>query len=223
MSTYPPQQQWPQQPYPQQALPPAPPAGNPFADQAPNPYAAPQQAGYLQQPMPMSPFAGLWRQGNVLVMHKLAPLPEICLLSNEKATRRLRRKMYWHHPAIYVVLLISPLIYIVVAAILQKNATLQIGLNEEWFARRRTRMLIAWGIALLGLALFVGGIAFSDSLGDATALVIVAAIVLFFGGLIFGLIACRLVTPSRITDEYVWVNGVHPDFLNRLEHWPYHI
>jgi hypothetical protein len=76
------------------------PAGNPFAEQV-NPYAAPQAAGY-QPNLPgvgNSPFAGLWRQGHVLVMHKAAPLPDICLLSNQPATRRLKRTMNWHHPA----------------------------------------------------------------------------------------------------------------------------
>jgi uncharacterized membrane protein len=124
---------------------------------------------------------------------------------------------------VYVVFFISPVIYIIVALIVQKNATVHIALTDEWFARRRTRMIIAWGIVLASIAAIVGGIALSDTLGDATAIPILGGIVLFLGGLIYGLMACRLVTPARITDEYVWVSGVHPDFLNRLEIWPYNI
>src|SRR5687768_6974211 len=73
---------------------------NPFADQAPNPYAAPQQPDLYSQSVPnkISPYAGLWREGNVMVMHKLAPLPDICLKSNQPAVGRLKRKLSWHHP-----------------------------------------------------------------------------------------------------------------------------
>ncbi|HEX5102868.1 MAG TPA: hypothetical protein VFV87_03605 [Pirellulaceae bacterium] len=219
MSGYPQQHLPGQQPYPAQA-----PQGNPFAEQV-NPYAAPPIAGYQPQMAGVgnNPFAGLWRQGNVLVMHKLAPLPDICLLSNQPATRRLKRTMYWHNPLFYIIVLISPLIYIIVALIVQKNATIQMPLTEEWYGRRQRRMLFAWGAALAGAALIGGAIALSDALGDSAALIAVGGILLALGGLIYGLIACRLVTPERITDQYVFIKGVNHDFLNRLEPWMWNV
>lgn len=196
------------------------PAGNPFAEQV-NPYAAPQAAGY-QPNLPgvgNSPFAGLWRQGHVLVMHKAAPLPDICLLSNQPATRRLKRTMHWHHPAIYIAVLISPLIYIILALCLQKTATIHIGLTDEWYARRRRRMLLAWSTVLVGALLFGLGIAVGDSNEGVAIAGVILGLLVPLGGLIYGLIACRLVTPQRITDQYVFIKGVHPDFLSRLEPW----
>lgn len=208
--------------YPQQQRPPGQfPSGNPFAEQI-NPYAAPQVGGY-QPSMPVvgnHPFAGLWRQGNLLVMHKLAPLPEICLLSNQPATRRLKRTMYWHHPAIYIAM-ISPVIYIILALIFQKNATIEIALTEEWFARRRRRLFFAWGVGLLGLGLFTSAIALGNS--DLTPWALLFASVLSLAALIYGLIACRLITPQRITDQYVFVSGVHLEFLDRLEVWNWNV
>jgi hypothetical protein len=220
MSGIPQHPQYPQPPYPQPGYPPAP--ANPFSDQAPNPYASPQ--GYYQQPAPQKPaaFAGLWRQGNILVMHKLAPLPDICLLSNQPATKRLSRTMYWHQPWIYIVFLISPVIYFIVAVIVQKNATIRIGLNDEWYARRQRRMLVSWLTVFAFLALLGVGVANVDS-ADWAPLAIIAGIVGGLAAMITGLLICRLVTPDRITDEYVWVKGVHPDFLNRLDVWPYYI
>jgi hypothetical protein len=221
-------QQYPQQPYPQPGYPqpgyPPAPAMNPFSDQAPNPYASPQQASYYQQPAPQKPsaYAGLWRQGNVLVMHKLAPLPDICLKSNQPATRRLRRTMYWHQPWFYIIFLISPLIYIIVAMIVQKNATIQIGLTDDWYSRRQRRMLVSWLTFLACGAMLFVGIANAES-ADWAPLLILLGIVGGLAAAITGLIICRLVTPERITDEYVWVKGVHPEFLNRLDVWPYHI
>jgi hypothetical protein len=216
---------YPHQPNPwssPQGMPPA--GGNPFAENV-NPYAAPQVAGY-QPKMPgvgADPFSGLWRQGNMLVMHKLAPLPDICLKSNQPATRRLKRTLHWHHPAIFIALLISPLIYIILALVLQKRAIIHMPMTDEWFARRRTRMLIAWGLALFSILLAVGAGVLAETIGDATPLIFISALVTGLGGLIFGLVSCRMISPQRITDEYVWINGVHPDFLNRLEVWMWNV
>ena len=119
----------------------------------------------------------------MLVLHKQAPLPDICLKSNLPATRRLKRNLQWHHPAVYLALLVNLIVYVVVAMIVQKRATLFI-----------------WG-----LLLFLGGLIGGAVVGIA------------------GLLSCRLITPTRITDEYVWVKGVHPDYLDRLAIWPYNI
>jgi len=208
-----------------QAFGPAPqPGNNPFADQV-NPYAAPQQpqgytpgGAYSNQPL----FAGLWRQGNALVMHKAAPLPDICLKSNGKATRRLPRSLSWHHPAIFILVVISPLIYIIVALILRKTATIQLPLTDEWYARRRWRMLVAWLIFFACVALFVLGCMLVEH-NDAAGFLLAGSIFGSLGAAIYGLMACRLVSPQRITDQYIWLKGVHPDFLNRLEVWQWNI
>jgi len=199
------------------------PSSNPFADQV-NPYAAPQEpqpyapGAIHQQPL----FAGLWRQGNVLVMHKAAPLPDICLKSNGKATRRLPRSLSWHHPAIFILVVISPLIYIIVALIVRKTATIQLPLTDEWYARRRWRMLIAWSLALACIPLFILSCALVEHY-DAAGLLMAGSIFGVLGAAIYGLLACRLVTPERITDQYIWLKGVHPEFLNRLEVWQWNI
>jgi uncharacterized membrane protein len=155
-------------------------------------------------------------------VHKAAPLPDICLKSNTKATRRLPRSLSWHHPAIFILVFVSPLIYIIVALIVRKTATIQMPLSEEWYARRRQRMAIAWSIVLASVVLFFLGIFLADQV-ELAPLLAVAAIFGLLGAAIYGLIACRLITPQRITDEYVWIKGAHPDFLNRLEVWQWNI
>jgi hypothetical protein len=216
--------------YPQQPpgpLAPAKPSGNPFAGEA-NPYAAPQLGGYYQpvpqQPAQLPPFAGLWRQGNVMVMHRHAPLPDICLKSNQPTQKRLKRNLQWHHPAIALTILAGVLIYIILAAILTKRATILVPLTEEWFRRRRTRLLVAWLTGLAGLGLMVlGFVMLADSEEGMYALLLVAGLVVALGALIFGQYACAMVRPTRMTDEYLWLKGVHPEYLNRLEPWPYNI
>jgi len=208
------------QPPPRQPAPQITAGANPFAEEV-NPYASPREVGYYPQLAIGQPFAGLWRQGDMLVMHTSAPLPDICVKSNEPAARRLKRSLSWHHPAIFLLLLISPLIYIIVALILRKSATLYIPLTEEWFARRRRRMLFAWVAALLSGCLFFAGLAYLDE--PSAVWVVIFAIVVGVSATFYGVLGCRLVYAHRITDQYVWVRGVHPGFLERLEAWQWNI
>jgi hypothetical protein len=191
-----------------------------------NPYAPPKATPppypVYQQPYPGGdPLFGLFRQGNVLVMHKNAPLPDRCIKSNEPAHgRTLKRTLRWHHPLAFLALLANLIIYIIVAAILTKTATIHIGLSEKWFTRRRIIIAVSWLLVLAGLGLFGGGIAAMDALPDVGPFLMIGGIIVGIGGAIFGLMAARLVYPSKITDTHVWLKGVHPDYLNGLPNWP---
>jgi uncharacterized membrane protein len=156
-------------------------------------------------------------------MHKQTVLPDRCVKSNQPAFgRRLRRDLSWHHPAIYLTIFIHLLLYIVLALILRKKAVIDIGLSEQWFAKRRRAMLIGWGSLLAGIGLMIAGIAAIDMTPEMGLLIVLGLLVLLIGAL-YGLIRSRLVTPKRITQDYVWLKGVHPDFLAELPHWPYNI
>src|SRR5687768_2724452 len=102
---------------------------NPFADN-PNPYAAPHVASYMPPRVELPPgkYPGLWRQGKLLVLRKNAPLPEICLKTSQPATRRLKRSLHWHHPAVFLALLVNLILYVIIALILQKKATIHMAL-----------------------------------------------------------------------------------------------
>jgi hypothetical protein len=211
-------------------FPPYPSQPNPYADiREPvygmpaevNPYAPPKLAGDYR-PVSQKPASwdGLWRQGKLLVMHQRAPLPDVCVKSNQPCHRRLKRSLAWHPWPIYLLIFLHLLIYLVVALIVQKKATIHIGLSDEWFARRRIRIVIAWSVVFLSLVLFIGSIAMVDQY-PAAGFGILAGVLLFFVAAIWGLFAARLVSAKRITDEFVWLKGVHPDFLARLPEWPY--
>jgi hypothetical protein len=190
-----------------------------------NPYASPQVGGgYMPLPQ-QAGMQGLWREGNLLVMHKMAPLPPICVKSGQPATQWLKRKLTWHPPWIFVLILLHILIYAVVALIMQKKATIQIGLTDEWKGRRQTRMLIAWGTGLGGIALGVLGIVLGNQGRgwEGYFFLTLLGLLLMLGAAICGLLACRLVSPYRITDQYLWLKGVHPSLLDQLPIWPYGI
>src|SRR4051812_23147650 len=190
-----------------------------------NPYAAPQIAGgYAPVPLTGS-FPGLWRQGKVLVMHKMAPLPPICVKSGQPATQWLKRHLQWHEPWLALTILIGVLIYVIIALIMTKRATIMIGLSDEWAARRKTRILVALVLALLGIGAGVAGVVLgSQGPGQEGWFgLLVLALIVLIGDALYAQYACRLVHPQRITDQYVWLKGVHPSFLDQLPLWPYGI
>ena len=193
----------------------------------------PGEGAYPPPPPPHSPIAPppqlmsdtLYRQGNLLVFQKYAPLPNICLKSNQPATRQLKRSLSWHPPAVYVGLLLGIIPFVIIALIMTKRATIYIGLSDEWFAIRKQKIARAWGISLLSIALGIGMIALAAasprSAGAFVCITGIVALVFFFVGLCYGNFGARMVYPARITTDFVYLKGVHPDFLARLPEWPF--
>jgi hypothetical protein len=56
---------------------------------------------------------------------------------------------------------------------------------------------------------------------DSAAPLLLAGFTLFLGGAIYGLLRARMVSADRITADYIWLKGVHPDILAPLPLWPY--
>jgi len=191
-----------------------------------NPYASPLNCedvvvATLAEPPQWE--GGLYRKGKQLVMHKRANLPDRCVKSNQPAGGlRLRRKLSWFHPLIYLSLFLGLLIFVILAIVLQKRATIYMGLSQEWFCKRRRALLIGWMTALLGLAVLVGSIVIISNSNNYnwTGWGIPLGIVAILGGGIYGSAASQMVSPVRITDDYVWLKGVHPDYLADLPPWP---
>ncbi len=191
-----------------------------------NPYQPPKVADTVaplpQVPMavPVDSYPGPWRHGKLLVTYKYAELPDICVVSNQSANgTRLKRNMSWHHPALVLTVFAGVLIYVIVAIVLSKRAKLEIPMVREWILRRRKRIAIAWLIVLSSIAAFIGGVALLGQQLDAGGWLMLASLFLFLGGLIYALIACPLIRPARISDNYVWLKGVHADYLANLPVW----
>jgi hypothetical protein len=169
--------------------------------------------------------AGLYRKGDQLVMHKNAYLPARCVKSNQPVEgRRLQRNLSWYHPLLYLALLASPLVFIILAYVLRKQATVYLGLSEPWFCKRRLAILIAWMMGVLGVVIMVASIVIVSDPQGRTPWVgwgILLGIVVILAAAIYGSAASQMVRPVRITDDYIWLKGVHPDFLADLPPWPY--
>ena len=160
---------------------------------------------------------GVWRDGSQLVMCKDADLPARCVKTNEPSDRTLQRRLSWHNPLLYI-LVLSPLIYIIVALIVQKSANIKVGLSPEGFRSRRWGIAIGWLSFLLGGVLFVVGVANSKP-NNNWWFVIIAGLVGGLIGIIVGVVKSRVVSATKITDSHVWLTGIHPDYLATLPQW----
>lgn len=186
-----------------------------------NPYAPPplypQGQVYVAE---VADFPGLWRAGNVLVMHRQAMLPPICVKSGVATEGRLRRRLTWFPAWAWLGILGGLLPLLIILLLVQKTANIEIGLSPEWKTRRMKRMLIAWGLFLAAIGFFFGGINLLDGQAESTgAMLMTFGILLGLGSALYGAIAARMVRASRIDDHFIWLKGVCPELLAQLPPW----
>ena len=163
---------------------------------------------------------GVWRAGKVLVMGRDAELPLRCVKTNQVAERRLKRDLTWAPSWVYLLLfLVGPVIVVIIVAIVQKKATVHVGLSEQAFRRRSNGMWIGWLSFLVAVVVSIVGLATADPRTDTGPIVLLSSIVLGLIGIIVGVVKASVVSASKIDAEYVWIKGVHADYLEDLPVW----
>ncbi|HYU34954.1 MAG TPA: hypothetical protein VEW48_22620 [Thermoanaerobaculia bacterium] len=186
-----------------------------------NPYAPPQSnlQGVVETPQGQmfgTPGGGVWRTGDLLVMQKGASLPYRCLVCNQPASVQFPRKMYWHHPWVYLMILPGILIYAIIAMIVRKRADVVLPLCAEHAAKRKRSA--TWGNLLLisGFVVMFGSCSLIDSAGDGNfGLVLGLGFLLLIVGLIVA-VGANPVVPKKIDDYYVWLRKVSASYLAAL-------
>jgi hypothetical protein len=162
--------------------------------------------GYVMPPPPS--MGGVWRDEKTLVMTRDAQLPDQCVKCNAPAHGfKLKRKLSWHHPALYVVILVAWIIYLVLAMALSKRATVFFGLCPEHIKRRKTFLLIGWTMFAIGLIVPV--LAFSNEFPGIALL----GFLLLFISIFWLVFANRVVNVKKIDDRYVYLTGIDANYL----------
>ena len=157
---------------------------------------------------------GIYQHRQRLVTPLNSALPARCVKCNAPTqTSPSKRKLQWHHPAVYFSLFGGILIYVIVALIARKTTTVMVSICPEHRTQRRNTILIGWLLAVLGIGSIFVGIA-KDSPWGA-----IAGAVLILGGIIYGLAKGRLVYATKIDKERVWLNGCGKDFLAEFPEW----
>lgn len=157
---------------------------------------------------------GVWRHLSQLVMAKDAQLPDRCTVCNAPANGfRLKRNLYWHPPAWYLLICVGVLFYAIAALIIRKQARIEIGLCQTHLQKRKRAVAIIW--SLIGVSVLVGIVAAIKS-----PELFLLAIAIFLGALIYSIVALQPVKPAKITDKLVWLRGVNQAYLNMLPDFP---
>lgn len=156
----------------------------------------------------------LWRSNRQFVMSHNTPLPDRCVCCNEPADGfKLKRQLHWHPPAYYLLILISVLVYLIVALIVRKGSTLHIGLCERHRTARKWNILGSW------LAVIVGGIMLGLAASYDSSWTALAGVVVLLGGAVYGLAKAPVISAAKIDGDFVWVKGAGPSFLATLPEW----
>jgi hypothetical protein len=164
-------------------------------------------------PSPTHNMPTIWRSNSALVMSKQALLPGRCVKCNAPTQHTLKRNLRWHHPALYISIVGSLLLYLILALVLSKSATIHVGLCETHVAARKRDIILTCFFVLLSFASFYVAYATEDS----TFLFVGA--VAFLGGVIYGIVRTKVVAPQKIDDHYVWLTGVNANYLQQFPQW----
>jgi hypothetical protein len=162
----------------------------------------------------------MWHDGAFLVVRKGEAFPNRCVKSNRPGDgRRVRQAVERSGEVGFLLHLWSPLVGALIDRRLRKCVTLEVGLSDQWRRKRRRAFFVAGTIILVSLAAMAYGVTL---MGRNLLGVGLTSFGLLFtlGGLLYGLNASTLLTAKRITANYVWLNGVHPDYLAELPEWP---
>jgi hypothetical protein len=161
-----------------------------------------------------------WRDRSRLVVAVGRSLPDRCVRCNgECEGYRLKRVLYWHHPAIYLSIFLSPIIYLLIAILVRKKVQVELPLCPDHRRQRTKRLAACWGAALVACVVLVFLMG-SSGLGDAGVWLGVGSVFVFFAAIVAGVIFARIVEPTRITATHLFLKGAGRAYLDELPVWP---
>jgi hypothetical protein len=161
-----------------------------------------------------------WRDAKKVITHDEMTLPARCFKCNQPSIRPpIKRKLSWHNPLFYLIILpglilhLGIIIYLIVASIFRKRATVSVHLCEKHASRRKLLLALSWISFLSGVVM----IALAATL-HVTWMVWVGLIA-FFAGIVLSLVVSSLCRAAKIDGKRVWLTGAGREFLESLYPW----
>jgi hypothetical protein len=134
-------------------------------------------------------------------------LPNYCIKCGDAGAKKLRKTYSWHHPALYLFVFLSPIVYAIVAAPFSRKMALQISLCQRHAARRLV-------LLLAGSLLLLGAIPLGIALGGHAG--VIAGTVGILGGLVVLVVASNTIRLIKVTDADATYTGLSEAFLERF-------
>ncbi len=185
---------------------------------ADNPFQPPQYARSIpakrRKAATMDSSEGMWRKGKTLITHRYPEFPDTCIKCGQPASGyRKKVKLARHHPAVFLLVLLGLLIYVIVALVVRKKAVVEVGLCPE----HRGKLKQFWNGGLFSIAIALATLVFADSPNRGPS-VLLAMLLILLG--VTSLLASRSLSASRITDDQLWLQGAGEPFLQDLPEYP---
>ena len=173
-----------------------------------NPYTPPTNK--VSQDTLSTPY---WAEGKYLVMPiKQVELPHRCVRCNAYVTEPIKtRTAYWHTPALYLLILLSWLVYVIVALIVRKKVLVKPGLCEEHLKRYNTWLYASWGVFFVSFITLMINATGPDS-SELFGLSLLGILV----GILMVAINARVLTIHKIVGDRVYFKKCGQAFLNSL-------
>lgn len=138
-----------------------------------------------------------FENGHVWLPRHGGEMPYRCVVCNRPTEFKQVKQMHWHPPAVYLLMCLGWLPYLIAAAMTRKAATVFIPLCAEHEARRKNGVVLLWVGVVAGL-----GLVFVGSFTQAPALAVFAAIGMLIAAVV-GSIQSRVLKISRIDATHV--------------------
>lgn len=172
----------------------------------------------------------IWRDGKCLVVSKNAILPNVCLFTNEPTDgSTVKHPFAWTHPAFVwigaiLLVLVFPvglLVCAIASPFINHRAKLLLPVCAKRVARWKMRRRIWLGAVALAVALWAAcfGLITANANDMAVVLFCISLAVVFLGVLLSMLIGWKMKV-AKIHKDYVWLEGVHPEYLARFPELP---
>ena len=164
----------------------------------------------------------VWRRGDLLVMDRHARLPDVCVLTGLPATHRVEREPSYYPPGSHLALLIGIVPYVAALMNFSTTARIELPLCEQMFQRQRYQILFGKFLGGIGGVAMMGAIAFGAATKEHEMAVVIIALgaVVGLAGLALGIVGSWPLIAQKIDTDYIWLSGVHRDFLKTLPEWP---
>jgi hypothetical protein len=160
---------------------------------------------------------GVLARGRDLIVQPGAESPPRCVKCNAPAEHIWTKTLYWHHPALYWLILAGLLIYAVIALVVRKSAFVSLFLCPAHLAKRRKNLLVGWLVLASSIGFWVLAFRLGGRGNESRGLTLMlGGFVALCVGLVWIARAANVVLPRRIEDGVVTLKGAGPEFLASL-------